>query len=174
MAFRNRHRLDDAFYRFKNCSRFTVNVYWSTPSGLVYYNCLAPEQFLDVNTYETHIWVFVNVENGNRLWADGCFEFCSNSWQKELRLAKESGLLDESHLEPFRKLVKITYPMHNLTHLAMEAVRDTNVSFEDVDKLELPITLQSDLRKMILTKRCAQLHNRECNCLTKLFKTFNH
>ncbi|KAK9509370.1 hypothetical protein O3M35_006702 [Rhynocoris fuscipes] len=172
MDVRNVQPLEHAFYRFKNCSQCKVYVYWKSPTSFVFYNCLTPGQFLDVNSYESHVWLFLNGDNGSRLWGEGRYEFYSKGWRKELLVAKRVGFLDESHNVPFRRLIKITYPLYNLACLSMEVVRDTNIKLEDVDDLEIPVTLKYDLRLMISIKNCIQSHSRECqnNCLYKSFR----
>lgn len=48
-----------AFIRFKNNTCYDVEIIWiNIDNKEKTYNFLAPEHFIDVNTYSTHPWIF--------------------------------------------------------------------------------------------------------------------
>lgn len=48
-----------AFIRFKNNTHYIVEIIWiNVDNKEKTYNFLAPKEFLDVNTYSTHPWIF--------------------------------------------------------------------------------------------------------------------
>lgn len=52
-------RRQPAFIRFKNNTCYDVEIIWiNIDNKEKTYNFLAPEHFIDVNTYSTHPWIF--------------------------------------------------------------------------------------------------------------------
>lgn len=48
-----------AFIRFKNNTQYSVEVIWMNVDNTEEtYSVLAPQTFLDVNTYSIHSWIF--------------------------------------------------------------------------------------------------------------------
>lgn len=48
-----------AFVRFQNKTRYDVEIIWINSDNVEEtYTFLAPDNFLDVNTYSTHPWIF--------------------------------------------------------------------------------------------------------------------
>jgi len=75
-----------AFIRFKNNTHYDVEIIWINVNNKEkIYNILSPNNFLDVNTYSTHPWIFKFV-----YFSTICFDhyyffyslFVENAYQK--------------------------------------------------------------------------------------------
>ncbi|CAB0033212.1 unnamed protein product [Trichogramma brassicae] len=66
-ALRSIHNHHSSFVRFVNRSSFSVSIYWIDYQGeLVRYRTLPSRDHIDINTFVTHPWIFVNEQTQDR------------------------------------------------------------------------------------------------------------
>lgn len=59
MDLNTHHRSQQAFIRFKNYTCYSIEIIWINFNNEEnMYDILAPNKFLDVNTYSSHSWIF--------------------------------------------------------------------------------------------------------------------
>lgn len=67
---RSINNIDSSFVRFVNTTSRNVGVYWIDYQGqAVQYKVLSYRNYLDVNTFVTHPWIFIDEETKDR-WGD--------------------------------------------------------------------------------------------------------
>jgi von Hippel-Lindau disease tumor supressor len=143
---RSEHSLHKSFVRFINKSNRTVDVIWINFEGrLVKYNTLQPGVFLDMNTYATHPWIFLDSETQDRLVVESKEVFLPEPWYVQYRHLRR----EELPPTPERTPVYITIPVYTLRERSLQIVRDNLLQPDDAFKLELPNSLQRDLAAMV-------------------------
>ena len=89
-----------SFVRFLNCTLRRVDVVWLNYEGIgIRYRTLAPNQWVDVNTFVGHPWIFRDSITGDKLVVQLKEVFEPPSWRD----------VDENTL-PQRKTFNITIP----------------------------------------------------------------
>ncbi|XP_014256571.1 protein Vhl [Cimex lectularius] len=159
--------MEPAYYRFLNSSDSYVRVIWlQTKSRRLDYSVLPPGHYLDVNTFATHPWIFEDIITGDHLLADSKCIFLPGNWLEDAKDAlKKKGKVPPPNMKiyPVRKIIKLTKPLLSLQIIAMRAIRETGISKEEVDSLELPKTLIELLKGAIARKECCKNHSQVCN-----------
>ncbi|XP_013413378.1 von Hippel-Lindau disease tumor suppressor-like [Lingula anatina] len=123
-----------AFVRFINKTARHVDVIWLNYEGArVRYKTLSPEQWVDVNTFVGHPWIFRDSVSGDRLVV-----------QHEAVYEPEGWNIEEGW-PPTRRLVSITIPVYTLKERCIQLIR-RYVKDEDISSLEIPRSLQQDIR----------------------------
>ncbi len=126
--------------RFINYNERAAQVIWVSCQGqYTIYRVLEPKQFVDVNTFSQHIWIFKEEGTGNRLMANNKPHFCGidNSYCK-------------AKVDSARYLVYVSKPfVPNLRAVCITQVCRFLSRCTDVKFLEIPVTLKQDIiRKM--------------------------
>ena len=89
-----------SFVRFQNATAKGVDVIWINYEGLrVKYKTIYPGEFMDINTFVGHPWIFCDSETGERMVAQLRDVFQPLAWDSESR-----------RWPPKRKVVNITIP----------------------------------------------------------------
>ena len=89
-----------SFVRFVNKTTYNVDTIWINYEGQrSRYKTLRPNEFVDVNTYVGHPWIFLDADTGNRMVVQ----------MKEVFESTE-GWKAEDNLPPQRKIYNITLP----------------------------------------------------------------
>lgn len=129
-----------SFVRFVNQTLRNVNILWLNYEGArVRYKTLYPNQFVDVNTFVGHPWIFRDADTGDKLVV-------------QLREVYEPiGYNVMEGWPPHRRVVKISIPVYSLQERCMQVVRDL-VPPDKVDQLEIPLFLRQVIQQLIGTK----------------------
>ncbi|XP_014667296.1 PREDICTED: von Hippel-Lindau disease tumor suppressor-like [Priapulus caudatus] len=90
---------------------------------------LLPGQFLDVNTFTTHPWIFRDADSGDKLIVS----------LKEVYHPEAA-----KRYPPQRNVVSVTIPVFTLKERCLQIVR-SHISTEDTKFLELPKSLVEDI-----------------------------
>ena len=89
-----------SFVRFLNCTARRVDVVWLNHGGVgIKYRALGPNQWVDVNTYVGHPWIFRDSATGDKLVVQLKEVFEPSSWKN-----------DDENAVPQRKTFNITIP----------------------------------------------------------------
>ena len=103
----------NSFVRFLNCTVRRVDVVWLNYEGVgIRYRTLAPNQWVDVNTFVGHPWIFRDSITGDKLVVQLKEIFEPPSWKD----------VDENAL-PQRKTFNITIPGEFSRHGSNHFVR---------------------------------------------------
>ena len=94
-----------SFVRFLNCTARRVDVVWLNHEGVgIKYRTLGPNQWVDVNTYVGHPWIFRDSATGDKLVVQLKEVFEPSSWKN-----------DDENAVPQRKTFNITIPGKSTT-----------------------------------------------------------
>ena len=89
-----------SFLRFMNKTKRRVDIVWLNYEGVrVKYQTLRPDQFVDINTFAGHPWVFFDADTGDRLVVQLKEIFEPIAWSSQI-----------DGWPPQRKIVNITIP----------------------------------------------------------------
>lgn len=153
-----------AFVRFINFTKYKVRIYWLDYEGKKkLYNTIGTGDFLDVNTFVTHLWIFENNDNGDRLMGEWNFVFYPQSWKKENELARKIEPRFQGTEVAIRRIIPITYPLYSLKMRSLQVIRDLSSRIEDIVHLDLPVSLQDELQMLMRKKFCVLNHKPSCN-----------
>lgn len=133
---------EKVFIRFYNKAYRQIDIIWLDYEGKPgRFHSLQPNQFLDVNTYIGHLWMFTDTITGEEMHVLGkpifpaSYKVFGASVQRpEMR-------------QPCRLCIPIFLPMQNLRQIALRAVYILLKDLSVVDKLELPMELRNELKK---------------------------
>lgn len=130
--------------RLNNRSYCKAEVYWIDYEGkLKFYKSLEHGQFLDLNTFTTHPWIFKDTLFGERLMARN----------KTVLRGSKVRMLWNSRLQvkiPWRDQVDIVMPMRSLRSLSMMKIVQQLNEERFVSDLGLPPTLSEELTELFL------------------------
>ncbi|XP_071097627.1 von Hippel-Lindau disease tumor suppressor-like [Haliotis cracherodii] len=127
-----------SFVRFVNNTRRRVDIIWLNYEGArIKYRTLLPQQFVDVNTFVGHPWVFRDSESGDRLVVQ----------LKEIY--EPIGWTQHDGWPPCRKVVHISIPVYSLKERCMQVVRKF-VPRDQICQLEVPTTLKVALKDTVV------------------------
>ncbi|KAJ8675767.1 hypothetical protein QAD02_011553 [Eretmocerus hayati] len=144
-VLRSIHNRHSSFVRFINTTRHSVSVYWIDYEGnKVCYRTLGCNDYLDINTFVTHPWIFVDRETRDRFRGNGQTVYFPEPWQLKYRGMRRSEL--PSRIE--RTTVRITLPMYTLRDLCLREVKRRLRYDEYAYQLEIPWNLQRELHDM--------------------------
>ncbi|XP_025155354.1 von Hippel-Lindau tumor suppressor homolog isoform X2 [Harpegnathos saltator] len=119
----NQHR---SFVKFINQTFRPVRLYWIDYQGnAVNYGDLSPGDYIDINTFATHPWIFVDKETGCRLSNDGL----------PLRVQRTN--------------VYITLAVCTLRELSLRAIKKCLRYDRQAFLLDIPRSLQYELAMML-------------------------
>lgn len=139
--------------RFMNECDKTVDIIWISHNGQYHvYGTLKPTDYLDVNTFTKHYWVFRETQSRTPLVANNKWHFCG----------EESGYLPYKADSPMRYVVLITrHFVTKLRSICINFLCNGNNALKrcsDVKYLEIPVTLKKEMVKKI--------HKRDSNSHT--------
>ncbi|XP_050428780.1 protein Vhl [Adelges cooleyi] len=145
-----RYNRQPAYIRFKNDTHYDVEVVWiNFHKKEKPYCILPPGQFLDVNTYATHPWIFRECISKSRMVANGQEVFMAIPWVEEHRRLA----FDHPISIPLRTMVIIKMPgAMELRLLCLLKLVNIIKAKEDIRTLELPVILTKELIQMIVNK----------------------
>ncbi|KAL1122638.1 hypothetical protein AAG570_002965 [Ranatra chinensis] len=146
-SLRSLHSVVRSYVLFHNASRCRARVYWMNYEGdRVLYRTLARGESMSVDTFVSHPWTFENADTGDSLGAMGRPVFYPR---------------DPKHpnYRPFRTVVAITYPLYSLRQRCLQTIRDCLSNPEEVDDLELPRSLQKELRELMRKRMFCTAHS---------------
>jgi len=164
-----------SFVRFVNLTRRRVDVIWINYEGRsVKYKTLRPREYLDVNTYVSHPWIFRDSDTHDKLVI---------SSTAGIHTGNENGIfgspvfrpqetLAPDGRTPVRKVVYITLPVYTLKERCFQMLRkyfDNNlrrqnglsatqhndpsnrtcISEESLQQLEIPLSLKHEFRNYL-------------------------
>lgn len=121
--------------RFYNRTERGVDIIWLNYEGArVKYKTLQSYEFVDVNTYVGHPWIFLDVESGERLVVDlkSVYE-PTTGWVP-------------GQWPPIRKVVNITIPIYSLKDSCIRFFRK-HLPKDKLDILDLPGSLLQEMKE---------------------------
>lgn len=125
-----------SFVRFVNKTSYNVDTVWINYEGQrAKYKTLRPNEFVDVNTYVGHPWIFVDSDTGNRMVVQ----------MKEV-FESTDGWKPADNVSPQRKVYNITIPMYPLKERCLQYLTKI-IKQENIEALDLPRNIQSDLEE---------------------------
>ncbi|XP_066583997.1 von Hippel-Lindau disease tumor suppressor [Prorops nasuta] len=126
-----------SFVRFVNKTNRDVKIYWVDYQGrAVSYGQMAPDYYVDINTFVTHPWIFVDRDTGDRFTVE----------QRDVFFPRETITADGRH---YRHRAFITLPMYTLRELTLRIIRNHLRYSHEALQLELPQNLEAELIKML-------------------------
>ncbi|XP_051885906.1 von Hippel-Lindau-like protein [Pristis pectinata] len=132
-ALRSLHSEEVSFVRFVNLTQRTARPWWidfnARPQN---YDDIAPGGTLHMCTYRTHPWVFRDANTGDKLLINNDEIYFPTS-----------ALYDGN--KPIYLPIYITFPVYSLKDCCLQCIRK-HVKLEDYIKLEIPQSLQTDLK----------------------------
>lgn len=160
------NRIQPAYIRFKNTTKFHVEINWIDKIEKQF-GVLPPNQFLDVNTYSSHPWVFRLVNTyGSYLNFYLFYIFRERLSKAKMLVCGEKTFLAKAWVDehkrlgfehpiniPLRTLVSIEMPVLDLRLLSLICIADRLKNEEDVTLLEIPKSLENELSEMVSNKR---------------------
>ncbi|XP_045196823.2 von Hippel-Lindau disease tumor suppressor-like [Mercenaria mercenaria] len=130
-----------SFLRFLNKTKRKVDVVWVNYEGArVRYKTLNPDQFLDINTFAGHPWIFFDSETGDKMVVQLKEVFEPVAWNSE-----------GNNWPPQRKVVNITIPVYSLQECCLLKLRKL-VPKDRIKDLEITDILKEDLKKIMLCR----------------------
>lgn len=122
-----------SFVRFVNLTLRKVDIVWLNYEGArVRYKTLHPGQFVDVNTFVGHPWIFRDADTGDRLMV-------------QLKEVYEPiGYNIAQGWPPQRRIVNITIPVYTLQERCLQVLRDI-VPANMINRLDLPSALKQEM-----------------------------
>ncbi|XP_015115669.1 von Hippel-Lindau tumor suppressor homolog [Diachasma alloeum] len=145
-SINNRH---SSFVRFINTTTHDVEVLWIDYEGLaVRYGILNPGDRLDINTFATHPWIFVEEDTRDRFVVDGKDVFLPQPWfARYLDMPRH-----ELPQMIERTQVNITLPIYTLRDLSLRVIKRRLRHDYHAFLLEIPQSLQYELASMLPRK----------------------
>ncbi|XP_076618853.1 von Hippel-Lindau disease tumor suppressor-like [Colletes latitarsis] len=128
-----------SFVKFINKTTRNVALYWINYRGrAIKYGVLLPGDCLDINTFVTHPWIFVDDETNDRYTVNQRNVFFPEPW---VRRREDSG-------RP-RTNVYITLPLYTLREMSLRIIGRCITRIEQVFQLDIPRSLQYELKEML-------------------------
>ncbi|XP_048777014.1 von Hippel-Lindau disease tumor suppressor-like [Ostrea edulis] len=122
-----------SFVRFMNRTQRGVDIVWLNYEGArVKFKTLSAYEFVDVNTYVGHPWIFLDMETGERLVVNlkSVYE-PTTGWVP-------------GHWPPVRKVVNITIPIYSLKDSCIRFFR-RHLPKKNINKLDMPSSLLQEM-----------------------------
>ncbi|KAL2740322.1 von Hippel-Lindau tumor suppressor [Vespula squamosa] len=131
-----------SFVRFINCTTRTVALYWIDYQGqAISYGTLYPGSYVDIDTFVTHPWIFVDDETKERFLVNQRDVFFPEPWLEKYLNARRQYLPHRID----RTNAKIMIPMYSLLELSLRAIQNSLKYKEQVFKLNIPRCLQYEI-----------------------------
>lgn len=129
-SINNIHR---SFVQFINKTPCNVTLYWIDYQGqAVSYGDLSPGDYVDINTFVTHPWIFVDKETRDRYTVN----------QRDV-------FFPELPQRCERASVHITLPVYTLRELSLRAIKKCLSHGREAFLLDIPRSLQRELATML-------------------------
>ncbi|KZC10752.1 PREDICTED: von Hippel-Lindau disease tumor suppressor [Dufourea novaeangliae] len=142
-SINNDHR---SFVKFINKTVHSIVLYWIDYQGqAVSYGVLPPGDCLDIDTFVTHPWIFVDKETNDRYTVNQKDVFFPEPWFARYRGLRRSQLPQRCE----RTHVHITLPVYTLRELALRAIKRRLSNDRQAFQLEIPRSLQYELATML-------------------------
>lgn len=136
---RSINNVHSSFVRFINTTSRNVGVYWIDYNGqAVQYKVVPHRDYLDVNTFETHPWIFIDEETRDRFRVNA----------RDVFYPRRSMRREDVPARIVRTFVRITLPMYTLRDLALRAIKKLLRFDHHAFLLEIPRSLQIELAAM--------------------------
>lgn len=130
---------DRSFIRFENKTEKCIEIIWIDYNGvMVKYGTLCPEQYLAIDTFKTHPWMFIDRVTGEKMLVGSKSLFYPPSVRE---VEKRFG-------RALRIPVSIHMPLLPLRRISLHVVLNCLNTIGDVKRLGLPFELQRDLEKL--------------------------
>ncbi|XP_015590007.1 von Hippel-Lindau tumor suppressor homolog [Cephus cinctus] len=144
-ALRSLNNIQISFIRFINTTKRNVGVYWIDYQGqAIRYKVLSYRDHLDVNTFVTHPWIFVDEETRDRFKVNCSEVFFPEAWTTKYQGMRRQDL--PSRID--RTYVYITLPLYTLRDLSMRAIKKHLRYDHHAFLLDIPRSLQYELASM--------------------------
>ncbi|XP_031774247.1 von Hippel-Lindau-like protein isoform X2 [Apis florea] len=142
-SINNVHR---SFVKFVNRTLHNVVLYWIDYQGqAVSYGALSPGDCLDIDTFVTHPWIFVDQETRDRYTVNQRDVFFPEPWFARYRDLRRSELPQRHE----RTSVYITLPVYTLRELSLRAIKRRLTHDRQAFQLDIPRSLQYELATML-------------------------
>uniref|UniRef100_UPI00383BD0EA von Hippel-Lindau n=1 Tax=Apis mellifera TaxID=7460 RepID=UPI00383BD0EA len=142
-SINNVHR---SFVKFVNRTLHNVVLYWIDYQGqAVSYGALSPGDCLDIDTFVTHPWIFVDQETRDRYTVNQKDVFFPEPWFARYRDLQRSELPQRHE----RTSVYITLPVYTLRELSLRAIKRRLTHDRQAFQLDIPRSLQYELATML-------------------------
>jgi von Hippel-Lindau disease tumor supressor len=129
-----------SFVVFENKTSRIVHIFWLNYEGRpVPYSILQPNTTYLVNTYISHPWIIKDRDTGELMHVDHKEVFWPPPWFKHINQATRTTV---------RATVVIHFPIRTLKLNTLWIMVKQLDHFKKIDKLELPHTLQDDLKEI--------------------------
>lgn len=152
IRLRSRESIEKIYLRFMNKTKRKANVVWIDYEGVPKKYCtLDPDQFVDVNTFVSHPWIFEDDRTGDKLAVHNNFVFYPSNWAEVIRQQVPNA---PANVTPCRIIVPIRIPVYSLRNRCLQVVRD-NINRDliaNLDELQLPKSVNDDLNIMLYRK----------------------
>ncbi|KAK7095242.1 von Hippel-Lindau disease tumor suppressor-like [Littorina saxatilis] len=129
-----------SFVRFVNQTLRKVDIVWLNYEGArVRYKTLQPDQFVDVNTFVGHPWIFRDADTGDKLMV------------QLQEVFEPIGYNINEGWPPQRRVVRISIPVYSLQQRCLQILRDM-VPPSRVESLDIPLTLKQEIQELVASK----------------------
>ncbi|XP_043673774.1 von Hippel-Lindau disease tumor suppressor [Vespula pensylvanica] len=138
-----------SFVRFTNCTTRNVALYWIDYQGqAINYGTLYPGSYVDIDTFVTHPWIFVDDETKERFLVNQRDVFFPEPWLEKYLNSRMQYVPHKID----RTIAKIMIPMYTLLELSLRAIKNSLKYKEQVYKLDIPRSLQYELATRLPSK----------------------
>ncbi|CAL7952191.1 unnamed protein product [Xylocopa violacea] len=135
LVLRSLDNVNRVFVKFVNRTLHDVVLYWIDYQGrAVNYGTLRYNESLDIDTFVTHPWIFVDRDTHDRYVVDNEDVFFPKPMSRCARA---------------RRYVCITLPMFTLRRLSLRAIRQRLTHKRQALQLDIPRCLQQELASML-------------------------
>lgn len=129
-----------SFVKFINRTQRNVVLYWIDYQGqAISYGMLSPGDCLDINTFVTHPWIFVDNETTDRFMVNEKDVFFPEPWLRRNELPERCERTD----------VYITLPVYTLREMSLKAIKRCLKHDRHAFQLDIPRSLQYELAAML-------------------------
>ncbi|XP_017794975.1 PREDICTED: von Hippel-Lindau disease tumor suppressor [Habropoda laboriosa] len=147
---RSINNVERSFVKFINKTLHNVILYWIDYQGqAVSYGVLSPDDSLDINTFVTHPWIFVDQESRDRYTVNQQNVFFPEPWFAKYRRLRNQNPPRELPQRPERTNVYITLPVYTLRELSLRAIKRRLTHDRQAFQLDIPRSLQYELATML-------------------------
>ncbi|KAK6633140.1 hypothetical protein RUM43_012884 [Polyplax serrata] len=142
LPIRSVNYTESAYVQFQNKTNRKVDILWVNYVGdLKKYGTLQPHESVNVDTYKTHPWIFIDPETGVKMkvGASTIFYPISNAEVvQRLRLNTQRTI---------RIPIPIRLPLFTLQQISLHSVFSMIKDINDIENLELPLILKQEILK---------------------------
>ena len=143
LPIRSINNIDSAFVQFQNKTNRKIDVLWiNYAGGLKKYGSLQPYETLNVDTYKTHPWIFVDPTTGIKMKVGSGTVFYPLSNTEVIRILR----LNADQV--IRIPIPIRLPVFSLLQITSQIVLSLLKNTSDIDNLQLPLVLKQEILKL--------------------------